>query len=165
MGQGGGGHCDPTLGFSALMGGPRFFQNGHLWRSTSWFFLRLCLQCPSPTRSHSHPLLSQEIIPRTAGRSDPHSSGTSALAWDPVHMKVVVCLSRVESLFPQASGAPAHKPGWSSAPVLWGLLLPMPHPQAWERDRLRTPCGRASVIRLLSSVWAAHLAGMGLLIR
>ena len=38
--------------------------------------------------------------PRTAVRSDPDCYGTSALPWDPVHMKAYVCLSRMGSLFP-----------------------------------------------------------------
>ena len=48
---------------------------------------------------HKVPLFSLNP-PRTTGRTDLDSYGVSALPQDPVHMKVCVCLSRVESLFP-----------------------------------------------------------------
>ena len=38
--------------------------------------------------------------PRTAVRSDPDSYGEFALPWDPVHMKVYVCLFGIMSPFP-----------------------------------------------------------------
>ena len=38
--------------------------------------------------------------PRTAVRFDPDSYGDFALPWDPVHMKVCVCLLRMGSPFP-----------------------------------------------------------------
>ena len=62
----------------------------------SW---ELCLQCPSPRRSHNHPIFPGNP-PRTAVRSDPDSYGVSALPWDPVHMKGFAHLSRMESPFP-----------------------------------------------------------------
>ena len=58
--------------------------------------------------------------------------------------------------FPQFCGAPASKPPWPS----------MPDPWVWGPDvglRTLAPVGE-SVIQLLSSLWAAHLAVMGLLI-
>ena len=49
--------------------------------------------------------------------------------------------------------------------MLWGFFLPIPDLHAWGFDMgLRTvpPVGE-SVIQLLSSLWASHLAGMGCL--
>ena len=49
--------------------------------------------------------------PRTTARSDPHFRGDPALPWDPVHVKVCVCLLRMGSPFP---------------PVLWSSCTQAP---------------------------------------
>ena len=66
---------------------------------TDDYFKELCLQCPSPTMSHNHPVFPGDP-PRTAVMSDSHFYGVSALPWDPVHMETCVCLSRMGSPFP-----------------------------------------------------------------
>ena len=94
--------CYLSWGFPALMGGARFFQNGHLqWSSHWWLFPR-----PLPLRSFPHnkpqsPPVFPGDPPRTAGGSDPYSYGVSALPLDPAHMKPYVHPSRVEFLFLQ----------------------------------------------------------------
>ena len=62
--------------------------------------------------------------PRTAVRSDPDFYGDFALPWDPVHVKVCVCLLRMGSPFPPVlwSSAPAHKPHWPLMPDAPGAL-------------------------------------------
>ena len=59
--------------------------------------------------------------PRTAVRFDPDFYGDFALPWDPMHVKVCVCLLRVGSPFPPT---PAHKPHWPSMPDALGTLSP-----------------------------------------
>ena len=69
--------------------------------------------------------------------------------------------------FPQPYGAPVHKPWWS-----WKPNAPRAPPPNTRPPGMETWCGAqnshsygwASVIQLLSSLWAAHLVGMGLLI-
>ena len=105
--------------------------------------------------------------PRTAVRSNSVFYGVSALPWAPVHMKACVCLSIMGSPIPPSHGAPAHKPYLPSMSNALGA----PSPNA------RSPgvgtCHGAqnfhahrwvSVKQLLSSLWAAHLLGIGLLI-
>ena len=87
-----------------LSGGATFSQNGHLQRkATAEYSRELCLQCPSLTTRH--------IPPRTAVRFDLGSYGDLALPWDPVHVKVHVCLLRMGSPFP---------------PVLWSSCTQAP---------------------------------------
>ena len=43
---------------------------------------------------------------------------------------VVGTLHGCSVCFPQSHGVPAVKPCWPSDQMLWGLLLPMPDPQA-----------------------------------
>ena len=50
-------------------------------------------------------------LPRTAVRFDPDSYGDFALPWDPVHVKICVCLLRMGSPFP---------------PVLWSSCAQAP---------------------------------------
>ena len=79
------------------MGGARFSQYGHSReRHTAEYCQELCFQCPSPTVSHIHPCFPS----RTAVRFDPDSYGDFPFPWDPVHMKVCVCLLRMGSPFP-----------------------------------------------------------------
>ena len=138
--------CCLAWGFSALMGGARLFQNGHLPGSSCWWLFLGPL--PPMSCRHSEPQLPPAFPgdpPRPSGMSDPDFYGVPALPLDPVHMKPCVCPPRVESLF---------------LPVLWsicaqallafnakcsrGVLLPIPGPQAGEPDmglRSLTPVG------------------------
>ena len=95
-----------------LMSGARFSQNGHLQRK-AWL-----LNIPKSFASNVLP--SQQATftpvfpgcpPRTAVRFDPDSYGDFALPWDPVHVKVCVCLLRMGSPFP---------------PVLWSSCTQAP---------------------------------------
>ena len=88
-------------GFSVLMGGDRLSQNGPLQRKA------LLLNIPKSFASNVLP--SQQALftsvfpgcpPGTAVRFDPDSHGDFALTWDPVHIKVCVCLLRMGSPFP-----------------------------------------------------------------
>ena len=83
--------------------------------------------------------------PRIAVRFDSVSYGAFALPWDPVHMKVCVCLSRMGSLFPPVLWSScALSPTGLQCQMLWGVFLPVPDPQAWGPDvelRILTPVG------------------------
>ena len=88
-------------GFSALMGGARFFPNSHLQRKA------LLLKIPESFASNvllPHQATFTPIFPggppRTAVRFDPDSYRDFALPWDPVHVKVCVCLLRMGFPFP-----------------------------------------------------------------
>ena len=92
-----------TLGLlsSWLMGGARFSQNGHLQRK-AWL-----LNIPEsfafnvlPSQQATFTPVFPGCPPRTAVRFDLGSYGDLALPWDPVHMKVHVCLLRMGSPFP-----------------------------------------------------------------
>ena len=65
----------------------------------------------------------------------PGTQGT----WNPV------CTLQEWSLcFCQSCGAPGHMPCSLQCQMLWGILLPMPDPQAWEPDvglAILTPVG------------------------
>ena len=126
----------------------------------------LCFQCPSPTRSHSHPHFPRRsskncrrIWPRFLW-SVCFALGPSAREslCNPFKNGVSVSPSPLE-LLPTIPAGPQRQ-------VLQGLLLPMPDLQLWEPNvGLRTHSYRwASVIQLLSSLWAAHPVGIGLLI-
>ena len=107
------------------MGGARFSQNGHLQRE-AWL-----LNIPESFASNVLP--SQQATftplfpgdpPRTAVRFDPDAYGDFALPWDPVHVKLCVCLLRMGLHFPQSRGAPVYKPHWPSMPDALGALSP-----------------------------------------
>ena len=74
---------------------------------TDDYFKELCLQCPSPTMSHNHPVFPGDP-PRTAVMSDPDFYGVSALPWDPVHMKPCCSSQEWRLCFP---------------PVLWNSFI------------------------------------------
>ena len=80
-------------------GGARFSQNGHfpekgaLLNISESFAFNVF-----PSQQATFTPLFPGGPPRTAIRLDPDSYGDFALPWDPVHMKVCVCLSRMESL-------------------------------------------------------------------
>ena len=117
-----------------------------------------CCQCPHP---HGEPLLTHTFTrepPTLEGRSGSVSCGvTAAFPW------ILVCLPRVESLFP---------------PLLWRscnqILLAFkvrfpgdPSPfarspcwKAWYGAQNIRENGRTSLVFLFSTLWAAHLASM-----
>ena len=115
----------------------------------------LCLQCPFPTKSHSHSLFSQEILQEL--QSGPTQIPMEPLLcpcalWDPVHMKACVCLSRMGSQFPPVP--------WSScaqALLFLGLFLPMPDLQVWEPD-----VGLRTLTPVCKSLWYSHFPVCGL---
>ena len=84
---------------------------------------------------------------RIAVRFDPDSYGDLALPWDPVHMKVCVCLLRMGSLFPPSPVELLHtSPTGLQCQMLQGLFLPVPDPHTWEFDvglRTLTPVGES----------------------
>ena len=92
--------CCLAWSFSALMAEARFFQNGATCRGAHAddYSGDLCLQYPSPTRTHSHPVFPGDL-PKSTVRSDPDSYGVSLLS-DSVHMKACVHFSRMGSSFP-----------------------------------------------------------------
>ena len=99
-------------------------------------------------KPQSHPVFPRDP-PRTAVRSNPDSCEAFALPWNPVHVKVYVCLQEWRLCFPPSCGALAHKLHWPSMPDASEVFLPMPDPQALAFDvRLRT---------LLSSLWGFPL--------
>ena len=154
--------CCLSWGFSALMGGVWFFQNGHLWRVFADDYSQYhCLYCPSSTASHCCPVFPGDPQ-RSAGRSDPDSCGVSALSWDPVYMKACVRPLRVEYLFP---------------PVLWSCCAQALLVFSVSCSRVSTcQCQMPGLGNLtwglelwtlwvsLSSLWVAHPAGVELLI-
>ena len=89
-------------GFSALMSGARFPQNGHLQRNTHcWIFPRAFPLMPFPHNKPQSPPVFPGDPPRTAIRSNPDSCGDSVLPLNPVHMKVCVHISRMGCPLPQ----------------------------------------------------------------
>ena len=71
--------------------------------------------------------------PRTAVRFDPDSYGDLALPWDPVHVKVCVCLLRMRSLFP---------------PVLWSSCAQAPLAFNARCSGALSPCARSPHVRV-----------------
>ena len=143
--------CCLARGFSALMGGARFFSKWPPPRGvhSDYYSQNLCLQWLSPISSHSHPLLSQEILQELqAGLTQlPMESllcpGTSAheSLCVPFKNRVPISPSPAELLHTSPTG-PQHQ-------MLQGFLLPMPDTQAWEPDmwlRILTPVCGASMI-------------------
>ena len=63
-------------------------------------------------------------LPRTAVRFDPDSYGDLALPWDPVHMKVRVCLLRMGSPFSPVPWSSCAQAPWPSMPDAPGALSP-----------------------------------------
>jgi len=71
--------------------------------------------------------------PRTAVRFDPDSYGDFALPWDPVHVKVCVCLLRMGSLFP---------------PVPWSSCTQAPLAFNARCSGALSPCARSPHVRV-----------------
>ena len=109
---------------------------------TGEYSLDFCLQCPSPTTSHSHPLFSQEILQELHSVLT-HSYGASALPWDPVHVEICVPIS------PSPMELLCRSPTGLQCQMLWGLFLPMPDPQAWGPD-----VGLGTLTPVGESLWA-----------
>ena len=154
-------------GFSVLMGGARFSQNGHLQRNAHWWiFPSTLLPMSFPHKSHS-PLLSQRS-------SNNHSQVWPRFPWRP-------CLA----LGPSACKnlCVPSKNGVSASPsprellhtsrtglqwqILLGLFLPVPDPHTWGFDvglRTLTPVGESLWYSYFPVCESSHLGGMGLLI-
>ena len=69
--------------------------------------------------------------------------------------------------FPQSCGAPVHKPHWPSTPNAPGAPPPYarsPGLRTWRGAQNSHSYRCVSVIQLVSSLWATHLAAMGLFI-
>ena len=111
-------------GFSALMGVATFSQNGHFQRKvhTEEYSREFCLQCPSPTTSHSHPLFSQEILQEL--QSNPTQIPMESLLCPGIQCtgKPVCAFQEWDLRFPQSFGNPEHKPHWSSMPDAVGAI-------------------------------------------
>ena len=99
----------------------------------------ICLQCPSPTMSHSHSLFSQEIPQEL-------QSGLTQIPLESLLCPETqrTCLSQKESTSPSLMELLSTSPVGSQCQILWRLLLPMPDSQEWEPDiglRTLTPMG------------------------
>ena len=101
--------CYLALGFSALMYGAKFFQNGSL----QWSLWQLIFQDSSfMSYSHNEPQPSPDFAgypPRPAVRYDPDSYIVPAFPWDQVYLESCT-LQDFSLYFPQSHGAPAHMP-------------------------------------------------------
>ena len=107
--------CCVPWGFSALMGGGQIFPKWPLPRElTLMIILKNFASNFLPHNKPQLPPVFPGAPPRSADRYDPDSYGVSALPWDPVHMKICVYPSRVESLLPPSLWS-------SSAPSLLAL--------------------------------------------
>ena len=125
----------------------------------------LCLQCPSPTTSHSNPLFSQEILQEL-------QSGLTQIPMEPLFcsgtqctLKPVCAFQEWGLCFPQSHGSLVHKPHWPSMPDALGVFLPMLDPQAWELDmglRTLTSVGESLWTSYFPACGASHIAGIGL---
>ena len=78
--------------------------------------------------------------PRTVVRFDPDSHGDFALPWDPVHVKVCVCLLRMGSPFP---------------PVLWSSCAQPP--LAFKARSSRGSFSQRQIPRNGHSTWGSEL--------
>ena len=126
-------------GFSVLISGARFSQNGPLQRKAG------LLNIPESFASNVLPSPFTPVFPgcppRTAVRFDPDSYGDFALPWDSVHVKVCVRLLRMGSLFP---------------PLLWSSCTQVP-------GAFNTRCSRGSFSQCQipaheSSMWGSELS-------
>ena len=143
-------------GFSALMGGARFPQNGHLQRTHADEGSRnFCPQCP-PTTSHSHPRFSQKVLQElqsgpTQIPMEPLLRPGTQCPWKPL------CAAQERGLrLPQSVELLRTSPTAFSARAQ-GLLLPVPDPRAWGLDvglRTLAPAGE--------SLWSSYFPACGL---
>ena len=89
------------LGLLSADGWGKIFPKWPSIEEHCWLlFLRLLLPMSFPHNNPPSPPVFTEDHPRTAVRCDLDSYGISASPWDPVHMKVCVCFSRMGSPFP-----------------------------------------------------------------
>ena len=155
-------------GFSALVGGAIFSQNGDIQRNTHWWiFLRALPPMPFPTMRHSHPLFFQEIFLEMQSSPtqipiEPLLCRETQSTW-----KLVCAFQEWGFCFLQSCGAPAHKPHWPSMPGALRALSPnarSPGMGTWRGAQNSHSYRWVFVIQLLSSLWVSHLGGMGLLI-
>ena len=163
-------HLDFCLAwsFSALMGGARFSQNGHLQENACWWIFPRAFP---PMLFPHHKAQSAPVFPgdppRTAVWSDLDSYGDFAFPWDTVHVNICVHISRMGSLFPPVPWSSCAQDPGLQCQMLWGLFLPVPGPQAWGFDvRLRplTPVGESLWYSYFPVCVTSHLGGIGLLI-
>ena len=149
--------CCLTWGFSALMSGARFFQNGSLQGSSCQL---LFLQQDTTT------LHSPKRPSKTTGGPDPDFCGVPAFPWDPVDRKPYVCPPTVESLSPSPVEHLCSSLTDLQCQMLQGLLLPMsyPPPQAWEPDvdpQTLTPVGEPLWYNYFP-IWGSPTRGFGI---
>ena len=112
-------------------------------------------------------LFSQDILQELQTGLTQIPMESSASHWDiNRHESLCAPFKNGVSIFPSPMELLCTNPTVFQCQMLWGLLLPIPDPQVWGPDLgLRThSCRWVSVIQFLSSLWAAHLAGMGLLV-
>ena len=137
-------------GFSALMNGARFFQNGSLQKSSCWWLF----QGPKPPMSY----------PYSEPRPPPHSKETlQDLSVGLIQILIesllcpvtqctwnLVCALLEWSLCsPQSCGTPVVKPHWPSMPNVPGAPPPNARPPGvgtWHGASNSHTCGRASII-------------------
>ena len=89
----------------------RFSQNGHLQKGTLLNIPKSFAFNVLPSQQAMFTPVFPGCPPRTVVRFDPDSHGDFALPWNPVHVKVCVCLLRIGSPF---------------APVLWSSCAQAP---------------------------------------
>ena len=99
----------------------------------------LCLQCPSPTTSHSHPLplFTQEILQEPQGGLTQIPMGFPLLLWDLVHMSTPSLCAPFKSNVPISSSPMelvCRSPTGPQHQKVQGLLFLMPDPQLWDPD-------------------------------
>ena len=107
---------------------------------------------------------SKEDPPRPEGRSSSGSCGVTAFPWVPVHVKLCVCPSRVESLFLSFLWRSCTQAHWFSKLNALGAPLSDARPSGWgalHGAQNSHFYRRTSVIQLFSSVWVIHPGGMG----
>ena len=98
--------------------------------------------------SHSHPLVSQEVLQELQSGLTQIPMETLLCPGTQCTSKSVCTFQEWGLCFTQSRGAPAHKPHWPSMPDAGGggVFLPVPDPQAWGLDiglRTLTPVGES----------------------
>ena len=140
-------------GFSGLMGGATFSQNGHLQRKACcWIFPRALLPMSFPHNKPHSPLFSHEL---QSGLTQIPME-TLLCPWTQCTSKSVCTFQEWGLHFHQSCGAPMHKRHWPSMSDAPRVLSPSARSHTWGFDvRLRTltPVGESLVNQLLSSLW------------
>ena len=105
----------------------------------------LCLQCPSPTMSHSHPLFPRKS-PKNHRRILPGFLWSLCFSQGPnVHESLCAPFKCGISASPSPVELLCTSPTGLQDRMLRGLFLPMPNPQVWEPYmglRTLTPVGK-----------------------